>query len=234
MNFYIECPLGNSTGLRVNDDIDRHGRRTAWLSTHLCTVLDMSAQQTFDVALAALTHDIGKHALPVELLDKPSALTANERRSIERHCMLGVDRLMLDAEPDTPDSTSAAIAVALSHHEWWNGGGYPFGLAGTSIPRYARVVAVADVFDALMSSRPYKSAWSLGQTIEYIVRLRAIQFDPECVDAMLVVAQALPADWMAAGEACSVASLPARAAQAPRARQAPLPGHSAAPAPGLA
>jgi len=202
----------------VNNEIDLHGRRTAWLCARLCKLFDMPEHQILDVALAALTHDIGKHALPVEILNKPAALTPEERRAVERHCLLGAKRLLQDAAQDSHESTTAPVAVALSHHEWWNGQGYPFGLAGVSIPRFARVVAVADVFDALMSARPYKLAWSLEETVAYIADRRDTQFDPECVEAMLLVARALPQDWRTAGENCAL-YLPAGAGPARDSRQ---------------
>lgn len=176
-------------------ELDQHGRRTAWLTTHLCRVLGVDRNESRDWTTAALTHDIGKADLPAELLDRPGALTADERRIVEQHCLAGVRRLQSRAPPDGSDTTTAAIAVALSHHEWWNGAGYPFGLAGRAIPRCARVVAVADVMDALTSVRPYKYAWSLEAALDEITAKRALQFDPECVDAMQEVARTLPPDW---------------------------------------
>jgi len=184
----------------MKHDIDPHGRRTAWLTARLCSTLGLASHEAWNFSLAALTHDIGKAELPEGLLDKPDALTAAERRIAQGHCLAGARRLVADAQDDTEDSTTAAVAVALSHHEWWNGLGYPFGLARTSIPRCARIVAVADVFDALTSTRPYKPAWSIGRALEYVEDGRDAQFDPECADAMLVVARALPADWQAAAE----------------------------------
>lgn len=176
-------------------ELDQHGRRTAWLTTHLCGVLGVTRNETRDWTIAALTHDIGKLDLPAGLLSKPSVLSDDERTIVEQHCVAGVTRLLAQARSDDEDTTTAAIAVAMSHHEWWDGAGYPFGLVGTAIPRCARVVAVADVMDALTSVRSYKPAWGLEAALGEIAAKRALQFDPECVDAMLEVARTLPRNW---------------------------------------
>jgi HD-GYP domain-containing protein (c-di-GMP phosphodiesterase class II) len=181
--------------MSMSIEVDRHGRRTAWLTARLCRVLGVAANESRDWAIAALTHDIGKLDLPPELLEKPGALDASERGLVERHCIAGAKRLMARAQPDGDETTTAAIAVALSHHEWWNGQGYPFGLAGAAIPRCARIVAVADAVDALTSTRSYKSAWTLQASLEDIQARRGSQFEPECVDAMEIVARTLPDDW---------------------------------------
>jgi HD-GYP domain-containing protein (c-di-GMP phosphodiesterase class II) len=178
-------------------EVDLHGRRTAWLTARLCAVLDVAPTESRDWAIAALTHDIGKQDLPPDLLAKPAPLDADERCIVERHCIAGARRLMARAWPDTEDTTTAAVAVALSHHEWWNGHGYPFGLAAGAIPRCARIVAVADVMDALTSARAYKSAWTLHAALDEISAQRGRQFEPDCVDAMHVLARTLPADWRA-------------------------------------
>lgn len=182
-------------------ELEMHGRRTAWLTARLCGVLDVAAHEARDWTAAALTHDIGKLDVPLELLASPSALTGEERCIIERHCIAGAKRLVGSAGPDADDTTTAAVAVALSHHEWWNGAGYPFGLVGTAIPRCARIVAVADVVDALTSVRSYKPAWSLQMALDEIAARRGLQFDPDCADAMQAVGRTLPRDWRALAQA---------------------------------
>jgi HD-GYP domain-containing protein (c-di-GMP phosphodiesterase class II) len=181
-------------------EIDRHGRRTAWLTDRLCAVLDVPRDLSRDWAMAALTHDIGKLDAPAELLEKPGALTGEERSILERHCIAVTTRLLARAKPDEEDSTTSAIAVALSHHEWWDGAGYPFGLHGSAIPMCARVVAVADVVDALTNVRSYKAAWSLEAALEEVTARRGSQFDPDCADAMRVVGRSLPSEWRAIAE----------------------------------
>jgi putative two-component system response regulator len=201
------------------DDIALHGQRTAWLCARLCVELGLPGDQLLDIAHAAMTHDIGKHQLPAAVLDKPSALTAEEYTLVQQHCLLGATHLGRLAE-DTPESSTLAVAVSLSHHEWWNGSGYPFGLAGTAIPRPARIVAVVDVFDALTSARPYKKAWSRGATLAYISDRSGTQFEPECVDALLAFAGELPAAWRAEAETASLELL-AQLASPRRAKPAP-------------
>lgn len=176
-------------------EIDQHGRRTAWLTARLCAVLGVDANESRDWALAAMTHDIGKLDVPALLLSKPGALDAAERTVIERHCVDGARRLLGHASPDSDESSTAAVAVALSHHEWWNGWGYPFRLKGVAIPRCARIVALADVMDALTSVRAYKPAWSLQAALEEVSARRGTQFEPDCIDAMRILAGTLPADW---------------------------------------
>lgn len=184
----------------MTDDIEFHGRRCAWLCALLCTELGMPTHQVFDIASAALTHDVGKHALPASLLNKPTELTPHESELLRQHCVLGAWRLMSEAPADRRRSSTAAVAVALSHHEWWNGQGYPFGLSGEAIPLCARVVAVVDVFDALMTRRSYKHAWSFQAALDYIAQRRGTQFDPACVDALLAIAPDLPSTWQADAE----------------------------------
>src|SRR2546430_13555009 len=121
------------------DSIAMHGRRSAWLTIRLCERLGLPEPQVQDFALAAQTHDIGKHALPEALLSKPATLSAAERRLMEQHCEIGASMLLLHPSETSNLASSAAVAVALSHHEWWNGGGYPFGLAGEKDPPAARL-----------------------------------------------------------------------------------------------
>jgi putative two-component system response regulator len=106
-------------------------------------------------------------------------LTAEERTEIQKHTIWGHELLA-----DNPEFQIAG-QVARSHHERWDGTGYPDGLAGESIPVAARITAVADVYDALISERPYKSAWTAHDAIAEIQRLRGSHFDPEVVDAFL-------------------------------------------------
>jgi HD-GYP domain-containing protein (c-di-GMP phosphodiesterase class II) len=138
---------------------------------------------------------IGKLDVPALLLSKPGALDAAERTLIERHCVDGARRLLAPASPDSDESSTAAVAVALPHHEWWNGWGYPYRLKGAAIPRCARSVAVADVMDALMSVRACKPAWSLQAAPEDVSARRGTQFEPDCIDAMRIRARTLPTDW---------------------------------------
>ncbi|HEY9066379.1 MAG TPA: HD domain-containing phosphohydrolase [Burkholderiaceae bacterium] len=192
----------------TTDHVHLHGRRSAWLASQVGSRLALPPERIRSIAMAALTHDLGKCALPAAVLDKPGPLTRAERILVERHCQIGAGMLLADAPSDTNASTSDAIAAVLSHHEWWNGRGYPFGLSGHAIPRCARIVAVADVFDALCSARPYKSAWTVPAAVDHIVSLRGAQFEPDCVDALVEVARDLPASWQAIANSGPIFAVP--------------------------
>ncbi|MEP7099159.1 MAG: HD domain-containing phosphohydrolase [Burkholderiales bacterium] len=173
---------------------DNHGDRTAWLSIKLCAELGLDAPTSRAIAEAARTHDIGKQLVPTELLNKPGALTRDERAQMDRHCLLGAG-LLSDRTDIGASQLSLSMDVALYHHEWWNGCGYPFGLSDTGIPLSARIVAVADVFEALCSVRPYKPAWPLERVLDYMRDRREVQFDPICLDALLDFIAALSTTW---------------------------------------
>jgi putative two-component system response regulator len=130
---------------------------------------------------AAPMHDIGKVATPDHILLKPGKLTAEEFDVMKQHATIGYEILRDSVSP----LLQCAAVLALAHHEKFDGSGYPQGLCGTSIPLYGRIVAVADVFDALTSERPYKSAWSVEQAVEFLKAGAGSHFDPACVDALL-------------------------------------------------
>lgn len=170
---------------------DLHGLRTAWLAAQVARCLRLDDAVVLSVSEAAHFHDIGKHHIDQAVLNKPGRLDAAERRHVEMHVLFGAWALNSSA----CRQRRAAAEVALLHHEWWNGRGYPFGLSRETIPVAARITAVADVFDALSEERCYKPAWSRGKVMDYIAEQRGRQFDPRCADAMHEVAVGLPADW---------------------------------------
>jgi len=129
------------------------------------------------------------------------------RLGLPNHCV----RSIAQAGTDT-------LAAALSHRDWWNGHGYPFGLSGETIPHCARIIAVADVFDALVSIRPYKRAWAMATAIDHIVCRRGVHFDPECVDAPVDVAGDLRTSWQAAAHAGPIYPFSGGPASGPDAR----------------
>jgi putative two-component system response regulator len=133
------------------------------------------------LALASTMHDIGKIAVPDSILLKPGRLDDEERRIMEKHAEQGFKVL---AE-STSDLIQLAAEIALTHHERWDGTGYPRSLAGESIPLSGRIVAVADVVDALLSERPYKKAWSLPEVKAFLIADDGRHFDPACVAALL-------------------------------------------------
>src|SRR5207244_2405867 len=125
-------------------------------------------------------HDIGKIAIPDQVLAKPGRLTDSERRLIEKHTILG-EQMVGGAAL----LRGQGARVVRNHHERWDGRGYPDRLAGEQIPLVARIVAVADAFDAMTSDRSYRSCLSLDEALEQVRQGAGSQFDPECARAML-------------------------------------------------
>jgi putative two-component system response regulator len=161
--------------------IGPHLDRVTGLACELGQRLGLGEAELAALRLAAPLHDLGKIALPVELLNKPGRLTDAEAELVRSHTRAGHRILAGSAWP----ALQAAAQVALSHHECWNGSGHPQGLAGGQIPLFARIVAVADVYDALLSQRAYKPAWNEEAVEAEMRRQRGIQFDPEILDAFL-------------------------------------------------
>lgn len=155
--------------------------RLAQVAGMIAEELGMFEDEVRMIELAAPLHDIGKIAIPDAVLMKPGPLTDEETTVMRRHPEIGYDLLN--------DSQNRFIqigaTIALRHQERYDGSGYPDGLVGDQIPIEARIVAVADVFDALISRRPYKPAWSMEDTLTYIGGESGKLFDPKCVDALL-------------------------------------------------
>ena len=142
--------------------------------------LGMSEEEVRRLTLAAPLHDIGKIGIPDSVLQKRGKLTDEEMDIMRRHPVIGHEILR--------DSQSKFVqmgaVIALRHHERWDGSGYPDGLKGDDIPLPAQIVAVADVYDALTSERPYKAAWTSVKALEYLVELRGTLFAPSSVDML--------------------------------------------------
>jgi len=141
-----------------------------------------------EITVASLLHDIGKTAIPVEILIKPSALTEQEFGIVKTHTAIAGEALeqandIFRKEFGKDSYLALARDIALYHHEKWNGTGYPLGLKGQDIPLSARIVAVADVYDALTGDRPYKTAWPHDKAFEEIVLGSGTHFDPVIVEA---------------------------------------------------
>jgi response regulator RpfG family c-di-GMP phosphodiesterase len=126
-------------------------------------------------------HDIGKVGIPDAILLKNRALNAEERSVMESHVTIGYDILKDSASP----ILRAGADIAISHHERWDGSGYPKGLKGRDIPARGRITGLVDVFDALTTARPYKEAWNLDRTVEWIKERSGRDFDPEIVELFI-------------------------------------------------
>jgi putative two-component system response regulator len=162
-----------------DDDTMEHTRRVGRTSALIACSLGLPEDQIELIRLAAPLHDVGKIGIPDGILLKPGRLTSEEFELMQNHVQIGMS--ILSGSRSFLLEMSAQIA--LTHHEWWDGTGYLAGLAGTDIPLAGRVVAVADVFDALTHDRPYKQAWTVDAALEEIRGLSGRQFDPRVVEA---------------------------------------------------
>jgi PAS domain S-box-containing protein len=164
-----------------DDETSRHTERVGDLAAEIGVHLGLSTESVCLLREAAPLHDIGKLAIPDRVLLKPSRLSEEERAVMETHTTLGARLLYGSRSP----ALQLAGMIAESHHECWDGSGYPKGLIGSDIPLVGRIVAVADVFDALTHDRPYKAAWPVDQALAMIRASTGGQFDPAVVVAFL-------------------------------------------------
>ena len=155
-----------------------HSQRITDLAVLLGQDLDLSAKDLDTLHRGGLLHDIGKIGVPATLLDLPHGLNAEQRAVMQSHTVIGARIL----EPIR--AFQAMIPIVLHHHEHWDGNGYPDGLAGDEIPELARVLSVADVFDAMVSERPYRSAMAPDEVLDSIVSDSGTQFEPRVVEAL--------------------------------------------------
>ena len=176
--------LGRAAEFKDNET-GMHVMRMSHVSGRLALQLGMDPHFSEQLIHAAPMHDIGKIGIPDHVLLKPGKLDDQELAIMRKHPQMGAKIL----DNSTSPLIKLAHSVALYHHEKWDGSGYPFGLKGEEIPLEARIVAVADVFDALLNKRPYKEAWPVEDAVAEIEANRGKHFDPAIVDAML---QCLP------------------------------------------
>lgn len=176
--------LGRAAEFKDNET-GMHVMRMSHVSGRLALQMGMDAHFSEQLIHAAPMHDIGKIGIPDHVLLKPGKLDEEELALMRKHPEMGAKIL----DNSTSPLIKLAHSVALYHHEKWDGSGYPFGLKGEAIPIEARIVAVADVFDALLNKRPYKEAWPVEKAVAEIETNRGKHFDPAIVDAML---QCLP------------------------------------------
>ena len=172
--------LSRAVSLR-DEETGSHIERMSRYSAMLAQKVSFAGASTEDVRLASALHDVGKIGVPDSILLKPGALDPDEYALMQRHAQLGYRLLNGSAS----DLLKLGGLVALSHHEWWDGSGYPQGLHGDEIPELARIAAVSDVFDALTSDRVYRPAMAFEDAIDIIIDLRGRQFEPRLSDAFL-------------------------------------------------
>jgi putative two-component system response regulator len=178
--------LGRAAEFKDNET-GMHVIRMSHVSGRIALEMGMDAGFAEQLVHAAPMHDIGKIGIPDHVLLKPGKLDDEELAIMRTHPQLGADIL----DKSNSQLIRLAHTVALYHHEKWDGSGYPFGLKGEEIPIEARIVAVADVFDALLSKRPYKEAWPVEKAVEEIKSQINRHFDPQVVAAMLSCLPAL-------------------------------------------
>ena len=162
-----------------DDNTWEHTQRVGVVAARLARRLGADETEVELIRRAAPLHDVGKIAVPDTILLKPDRLTDEEFEVIKTHAAVGASILAGSASP----LFEVAERIARSHHERWDGGGYPDGLAGDAIPFAGRLVAVADAFDILVHERPYKEEWSVEDAAEEIRRNAGTQFDPEVAEA---------------------------------------------------
>ncbi|MES2323338.1 MAG: HD domain-containing phosphohydrolase [Pseudomonadota bacterium] len=158
-----------------------HIQRMAHYSCLIAAELGMTAEEQESILNAAPMHDIGKVGTPDHILLKPGRLNPDEMEVMRHHAVIGYNIL----KSSEATMLQLAAEIAYSHHERYDGTGYPNGLKGEAIPLAGRIVAVADVFDALTNVRPYKTAWSLEDARGFLSDNSGSHFDPRCVDALL-------------------------------------------------
>ncbi len=187
----LETPGDDRAYLQLAGLVDRlelkegyageHTTAVSRLAVAIATELELPAAQCRDVELGALLHDVGKLSIPDRVLTKPGPLNELEWTAMQGHASLG-ERLVARIVQQP-----AVLAVVRSHHERWDGRGYPDGKQGQEIPLAARIVAVADAFQAMIEPRPYRAPQTRDSALSEVVSQAGGQFDPACVEALRAV-----------------------------------------------
>ena len=177
---YESTLIGWVQALDMRDgETQGHSRRVADMTLKLAKIIGMPETEWVHVWRGALLHDIGKMGIPDSILLYPGPLGEREWEVMRRHSLYGVEWV------ERVEYLKPAIPLIRHHHERWDGGGYPDGLRGTEIPLAARIFSIIDVWDALLSKRPYRAAWTREQTIGYLKENAGRQFDPDLVEVFL-------------------------------------------------
>lgn len=172
--------LGRVSDFR-DEETGQHQRRIGRVSALFGTYLVMTVADQRKLLYGAPLHDIGKIAIPDAILQKPGPLTEEEMAVMKTHPMIGFELL----KETRGKYLAEGATIALTHHEKWDGTGYPNGLAGEKTPLSGRIVGLADVLDALFSERVYKRAWSVSEVMDYVQEQKGKHFDPRLVDVFL-------------------------------------------------
>lgn len=192
-NLSLLHSLGNAAAKR-DSDTDAHNYRVTIYAVTLAEALSLSKREISDLVVGAFLHDVGKIGIPDHILLKPGKLTAEEFEIMKTHALLGLE--IVAGNP----WLAGAAQIIRSHHERFDGEGYPDGLCGEGIPFTARIFAVVDVFDALTSERPYKKAMALNEAMRIIEQDAGAHFDPVAVSAFQNIASNLHAALVKATE----------------------------------
>jgi response regulator RpfG family c-di-GMP phosphodiesterase len=166
-----------------DNETGTHLRRMSLLCGRLARATGMPEPKAEEIQQASLLHDIGKIGIPDEILHKPGRLTADERAVMQRHTTIGAELLV----GSSSQLLRTAESIARTHHERWDGSGYPAGMAGAEIPLAGRIAAICDVYDALMTERPYKAAWTIDAALAHIEAERGRHFDPGLADCFVAL-----------------------------------------------
>lgn len=176
---------GLSHALDLRDrETEGHSRRVTEVTIKLAQALNFGDEEILHIRRGALLHDIGKIGIPDSILHKPASLSEEEWIIMRKHPQFAYDML------SPIEYLRPALDIPYSHHERWDGTGYPRGLKGEEIPMSARLFAIADVWDALTSNRPYRAAWTGEQALAYIREQSGKHFDPRVVDLFFRVVEA--------------------------------------------
>jgi putative two-component system response regulator len=175
----VRC-LGRAAEFR-DEETGLHIIRMSKIAVVIAKAAGFDDEQCDLLLNAAPMHDIGKIGIPDDILLKPGKFEPEEWKIMQTHAQIGADIL----SGDDSDLMMMAQEIAISHHEKWNGQGYPNGLKEENIPLVGRIIALADIFDALTSKRPYKEAWSVEKSVNYIKEESGEHFDPRLVELFM-------------------------------------------------
>ena len=172
----------NETG----EHLERMSRYSRFIARYLADIKQLDDEYIEDLFQCSPLHDIGKIAIPDSILLKPGKLSTEEFATMQQHTAHGkaiIEKALTNLQMLDKSFSKILVNIVYSHHENWDGSGYPQGLKGRQIPLEARIVRVADVYDALISERPYKNAWSQQEVLNYLKTESGKLFDPDCVVA---------------------------------------------------